>query len=52
MGRFLKNYFPVLVNQSLMNLCVPGTGLDSENITKVKWMGLLAPKKTRREGKA
>lgn len=42
----------VLVIRSLMSLCVPGTELGSEHVVRVKWMGLLAPKKTRREGKA
>lgn len=32
-------------HQSLMNLCVPGTGLGPENIMKVPWLGLLGPTK-------
>lgn len=34
-----------------MNFCMPGTGLGSENIAKVRWMGLLAPKRPERKVK-
>ena len=35
----------VSVGQSLMIICVPGTGLGSENIMKVKWVQFRAPRR-------
>lgn len=36
---------PVSVTPLLMSICVPGTGLGSENIRKVKGMHFLAPRR-------
>lgn len=36
---------PVSVIPLLMSICVPGTGLGSENIRKVKGMHFLAPRR-------
>lgn len=43
---------PVSAGQSHLSVCVPGTGLGSENIMKVKVGAIPSSKETSREGKA